>query len=56
MKKIIFTESQIKNLLKQYINEVTEKYDDYVFGNYDSTIDKMRRKGEKMERAKSKAF
>lgn len=56
MKKVIFTESQIKNVLKQYINEVTEKYDDYVFGNYDSTIDKMRRKGEKVDNNNSRFY
>lgn len=49
MKKYIFTESQVKKVVKHYINEVTDNYDDYIFGDYGSTIDKMKRKGEKVD-------
>jgi hypothetical protein len=48
MKKIIFTESQIKKVVKRYINEASKMYDEYLFGKYNSDIDKIKRKGEKV--------
>lgn len=46
MKKFIFTESQIKKVLKKYINEISDDYGDYLYGSY---TDKISKKGEKVD-------